>query len=138
MRRWLLVLSLALIAALAGCATAKSKRQRAMEETLMNYASAVRWSGFQQALSFVDPETLKHHPMSDLELKRYDQVRVSYYHEQPPVVNENELTQAVEIGIVNEHTQSERVVVDHQRWRWDAAAQRWWLVSGLPDITRRD
>lgn len=138
MRHLLLVLGLALLAALSGCATAKSKRERVMEQTLVNYASAVRWGGFQQALAFVDPETLKQRPVSDLELKRYEQVRVSYYHEQPPVVNGNELTQLVEIGIVNEHTQSERAIIDRQRWRWDEAAQRWWLISGLPDITRRD
>lgn len=138
MRRLLLVFGIILVAALGGCASAKSKRERAMEQTLMNYASAVRWGGFQQALTFVEPETLKQHPVSDLELKRYDQVRVSYYHEQPPVVSGDELTQLVEIGIVNEHTQSERAIIDRQHWRWDEAAQRWWLISGLPDITRRD
>jgi len=27
---------------------------------------------------------------------------------------------------------TEQTTTDHQRWRWDEVAKRWWLVSGLP------
>ena len=47
-----------------------------------------------------------------------------------------EIAQVVEIGVVNEHTQTERAVVDRQRWRWDKQAKRWWLMTGLPAIAR--
>ena len=31
----------------------------------------------------------------------------------------------------------ERIITDRQKWRWDAVAKRWWLVSGLPDLDAR-
>ncbi len=133
MRRILLA---ALVLLLAGCSTT-GKPKKILEETLINYASTVRWGGFDQALAFMDPEVLKAHPPTKLELERFRQVRVSYYHDQPAQnISETEVTQVVEIGIVNEHSQSERSVIDRQRWRWDEAAKKWWLMTGLPDITR--
>jgi hypothetical protein len=131
------ILVAALVLLLSSCATS-GKPKRILQETLINYASAVRWSGFEQALAFMDPEVLKAHPPSKLELERFRQVRVTFYHDQPAQnVSETEVTQIVEIGIVNEHSQSERSVIDRQRWRWDEPAKKWWLVSGLPDITRQ-
>jgi hypothetical protein len=41
----------------------------------------------------------------------------------------------LEIKLINRHTQAERSILDRQHWRFDAARQRWWLTSGLPDIT---
>jgi hypothetical protein len=46
--------------------------------------------------------------------------------------------QVIEIQLVSKFTQVERTLTDHQRWRWDDKAKRFWLVSGLPDITARD
>ena len=66
-------------------------------------------------------------------------MRVSYYRQQTPVtVNETEIQVLAEIGIINEHSQAERVVYDRQTWRWDEKAKRWWLVSGLPTITAKN
>jgi hypothetical protein len=50
-------------------------------------------------------------------------------------INDNEVSQIVEIGLVNINTQAARSIIDKQLWRYDAKANRWWLVSGLPDIT---
>ncbi len=138
MRRALALVLPILCALLAACAT-QGKTRRALDQTLLDYATAVRWGGFEQALAFVDPAELAAHPPSRLDLERYRQVRVSYYHDQPvQITGENEAHKLVEIGIVNEHTLGERRLLDHQTWRWDAKAQRWWLTSGLPDITRHD
>lgn len=136
MRRIALVVLVALLSLLGGCATTGNPK-KVLQETLMSYASTLRWGGFEQAMSYMDPEVLKAHPPTRLELERFRQVRVSYYHEQPAQnVSATEVTQLVEIGIVNEHSQSERSVIDRQRWRWDETAKKWWLMSGLPDITR--
>ena len=129
------ILVAALVLLLSSCSTT-GKPKKILQETLMSYASTVRWSGFEQAMAFMDPEVLKAHPPTRLELERFRQVRVSFYHDQPAQdVSETEVTQIVEIGIVNEHSQSERSVIDRQRWRWDEAKKKWWLMSGLPDIT---
>lgn len=131
-----LTFSAALALSLGGCATT-GKPQKILQQNLMDYASTIRWGGFDGALAFIDPDYLKAHPVTALDMERYHQIRVSYYHDQPAVMaGEREAHQIVEIGIVNEHSQAERAVVDRQIWRWDEKAKRWWLTTGLPDITR--
>jgi hypothetical protein len=129
----------ALVAALlAGCASIAGNEQKLLEETLESYASVIRWGNIEEAMSFVDPATLKAHPVSKLDLARYHQVQVTAYNAQPPRhVGEHEVRQAVEIGLVNVNTQSARAIIDTQLWRYDAQAKRWWLETGLPDITAR-
>jgi hypothetical protein len=53
-------------------------------------------------------------------------------------VSETEVRQTVEIGLVNINTQAARSVVDNQIWRYDEVQKRWWLTTGLPDITRHN
>jgi len=134
-RLYLIVVALA-FAALAGCAAVSKGEERLLDETLETYASVIRWGNFEEAASFVDPETLKAHPISPVALERYHQVQVTAYNEQPiRHVGEHEVQQLVEIGLVNVNTQSARSFVDKQVWHFDEKERRWWLVSGLPDIT---
>src|SRR2546423_15300509 len=71
---------------LAGCTEMQHQTEsRALELTLNAYANAVRWGDTQQMLAFVDPEALKAHPLSELDLQRYKQVRFVSYIEQPPM-----------------------------------------------------
>lgn len=118
-------------------AIAKSP-QKKLPETLHAYSATIRWEEFSQALAFVDVNYLAQHPLSQLELERYRQVRVSYYHDSDPVFTKpDEAHIVVEIGLINVNTQSARSIVDRQVWRWDRKAKRWWLMTGLPDITQR-
>lgn len=136
MRRHLLPL-LALVALLcAGCAT--DQRNQTLITTLSAYAGTLRWGDFQSAQQFVDPAVRAANPPSALDLARYRQVRVTGYDEGagPVPDGENQVRQVVQIGLVNLNTQSERTVVDRQLWRYDPEKKRWWLMSGLPDITR--
>jgi len=131
--RWLTVV--VAIAALGGCGTIKNQ-QSLLDNTLETYASVIRWGNFEEAITFVDPATLKDHPITPLDLQRYQQVRVTGYLEQPARhISENEVRQTVEIGLVNINTQAARAIIDTQTWRFDPAAKHWWLVSGLPNIT---
>ena len=131
--------ALSALVLLGGCAS-QGKPQKMLTSTLSAYASTVRWGGFgPEALGYVDPDYQKAHPLSQIDMERYAQVRVSYYHDQPAQqLSPTEVSQVVEVGIVNEHTQGERSVIDRQHWHWDEKAQRWWLTSGLPDITRHN
>jgi hypothetical protein len=127
----------AALLALSGCFQAKNNALL-LEDTLTNYASAIRWGNMEDALGFVDPETLKAHPVTKLDLERYHQVQITTYNDSPPVrINDLEVRQVVEIGLVNTNTQAARSIIDKQTWRLDEKANRWWLVSGLPDITAR-
>lgn len=121
---------------LAGCAMQKSKGDL-LDATLESYAATLRWGSVEDAVAFVDPETLKAHPFTDLDRERYRQVRVSGYDAQPArPLGDNEVALSAEIVLTNNNTQAVRNVLDRQRWRYDEKAKRWWLVSGLPDITQ--
>lgn len=119
---------------LAACAGTGSQ-QNLRDSALYAYAGAIRWGHIDDALSLIDPEYLREHPISALERERYDQVEFTGYQVKgSQMLSENELVQLVEIRLVNRHTLVERTIQDREHWRWDATARRWWLTSGLPDI----
>ena len=128
---------------LVACSTNPIERMKSketvLEETLKLYAATIRWGDdMTQALGFVDPEYLRIHPMSELDLARYKQVKVTSYDDAPAApISETEVRQVVQISFINVNTQTMRTVVDNQVWRFDEKAKRWWLTTGLPDITRR-
>lgn len=126
------------VLACGGCASMQAHSEAdALQTTLVAYGNAVRWEGWQQALAFVDPETLEKHPLSKLDMSRYQQFRVGTYTEQPVVpLGPHKVQQIVQIGLININTQTERTVVDKQIWRYDEKEKHWRLVSGLPDISR--
>lgn len=135
MRRILIPLVTVSLLALGGCAT--DKRNDALTTTLNAYASTVRWGDFNSASKFVDPKVLEAHPISPLEMSRYQQYKVSGYDEGngPVPKGQFEVRQTVQINLVNVNTQSERTVTDHQVWQYDEASKHWYLESGLPDIS---
>jgi outer membrane biogenesis lipoprotein LolB len=121
---------------LAGCAT--QTRSDTLTNTLNAYGSTLRWGDFQSAAQFIDPKTRAVHPLSKLELARYQLVRVSEYDAGagPVPAGDFEVQQTARINLVNIHTQSERSIVDHQTWHYDEKGKHWWLTSGLPTITQ--
>lgn len=131
------VLALSLLLA-AFPALAKS-RDKQLTETLRTYAATIRWGSIEQAESFVSPEYRAAHPLTSLELQRFKHVRITQYTDTAPVpVNDFEVRQTVEIGLVNVNTQEARTIVDRQIWIYDKENKVWLLNSGLPDITQRD
>lgn len=122
--------------ALAGCAT--QQRSDSLTSTTTAYGSTLRWGDFNSAVQFIDPAIRTKHPTSKLDLARYEQVRVTEYDNGagPVPTGEFDVVQNAEIRVVNIHTQAERTIIDHQTWHFDPVAKRWWLTSGLPDITR--
>ncbi len=128
------VLALLLVTACGSMAAQRNPR----DEALYTYVSAVRWSDFEAARAFVDPETLRVQPITDFEMERYKQFQVSGYEvKSGSEPSEGLYQQVVELRVVNRNTQVERIVTDRQQWRWDGEAKRWWLVSGLPDLDAR-
>jgi len=131
MNRTRLFLAAILALLLAACASTGSQKQ-ALDTTLFRYASAVRWEPVEVALEFIDPEWRRLHPLPAVERGRYAQWQVTGYTVKgSEPLSKDELAQVVEIRLANKHTQTERVVLDRQIWRWDAAVGRWWLRSGL-------
>lgn len=129
----LLCLTLAL--ALAACAARERSSQ--LDDTLRHYSSLVRWSEWPAAADYYDPDMRREKPITELEMDRLAQLRVSGYNRRALEVTPDgqRARQTVEIRLYNVHTMAERVILDRQTWRWDADAERWWLTSGLPDVT---
>jgi hypothetical protein len=134
--RLLRVVLFAGLLGLGACATERHSRDL-LQVTLYDYSGAVRWNRFDAAANFLDPELLAKKPLTPLELERYEQIQVTAYRvqgsEQP---SPTELRQIVEIRFINRHTQAEHSIVERESWRYDETLRRWWLTSGLPDITR--
>lgn len=122
---------------IAGCAT--QMRSESLTTTLKAYGSTLRWGNFASAAQFVDPATLRAHPLTDLDMARYQQVRITDYNDDagPVPISNTEVRQTVRIDLVNVHTQAERTIIDNQVWRYDPTTKHWWLSSGLPDITQQ-
>jgi len=129
----LLMLSILLLAA---CAT--QDRSQSLTTTLSAYGGILRWGDFASAVQFIDPEVRAKHPLTELDLARYKQVRVTEYNDDagPVPISKTEVQQTVRISLVNIHTQAERSVIDHQTWHYDEKTKHWWLTSGLPNITQ--
>jgi hypothetical protein len=121
---------------LSGCAT--DKRNDSLAHTMIAYANAVRWDGFDAAEQFVDPKVREKHPLTDLDRERFKQVQVNDYDDGngPLPAGEDEVRQTVRIGLTNIHTQSVRTIVDHQVWRYDQEKNKWWLESGIPNLNQ--
>lgn len=135
MRRILCIIAVSAFA-LAGCAT--QQRSDSLTSTLNAYGSTVRWGDIQTAVQFIDPAVRAEHPISKLDLARYEQIRVTEYDTGagPVPTGQYDVQQTAQISMVNIHTQAERSIIDRQKWHFDPVAKRWWLTSGLPDITR--
>jgi hypothetical protein len=117
-------------------ACAANPRVPTPDDTFYNYAGTLRWNGFEQALDFVDPLHREAQPPTALELERYRQVEVKGYQVvRATPLSADRIQREVEISLVNRHTQRERVLRRTEVWRLDSEARRWWLASGLPDIT---
>lgn len=123
-----------LLVLLVGCGGVGS-RQDLRDITLSAYAGAIRWGHIDDALGMVEPDYARAHPMSALARARFDQVEFTGYQVKgTQMLSETELVRMVEIRLVNRHTLVERILQEREHWRWDEAAGRWWLTTGLPDL----
>lgn len=137
MRRILSLLVVLLsVMLLGGCAN--RTRSDTLTTTLNAYGSTLRWNGFESAAQFIDPAIRAAHPISKLDMARYQQVKISDYDNGagPVPIGQDDAQQTATIHLINIHTQAERSIVDHQSWHYDEKTKHWWLTSGLPDITQ--
>jgi uncharacterized protein YceK len=133
MRRIVLVGAALLL--LAGCGTLQ-KKDSLRDQTLEGYGAALRWGDFQSAWQYVDPAVRAARPLTDQQKALYNTVRVAEYDAAGPMATgPDTIEQTATIGLIVKSSQRVYSVMDHQTWHWDAQAKRWWLESGLPDIS---
>lgn len=134
-------LSLALAAmavlTLTACPSS-SKITKSLDLTLAQYEKAVRWSEWEVATNHLAPSFLEQNPLSPLDMDRLRLFRVTQYNirSTTPFDAGTGLSQVVEIRMFNRNRAVERSLIDRQEWRYDADTERWFLHSGLPDVTR--
>ena len=133
LRTWSGAFVLALCVLLAGCAS--DIKRNSIDRVQYAYSAAIRWGDFEGAWQLADPEYRKAHPMTDLELARYNQIQVTSYHDlATQTLPDGDIVREIEINLVNRHTLVERTTRYTERWRFDPEAKTWWLVGGLPDF----
>jgi len=131
----LLLLGLAIL--LSGCP--KTKVEKDLSETLLQYETIVRWAQWDATVEFVSPEYQEKHPITRLELDRLRLFRVTQYvvRSSVPIDGGLGLIQNVEIRMFNKNQARERTIVDKQLWKYNDLTGRWLLHSGLPDPTQK-
>ena len=133
MRR--IMLAGAALLLLAGCSMLQQK-DNLRDQTLEGYGAALRWGDFQSAWQYVDPAVRTAHPLTAQQKALYNTVSVAQYDASGPMATgADTIEQTATIGLIVKSSQRVYSVMDHQTWHWDAHAKRWWLESGLPDIT---
>ncbi len=119
---------------LGACSSTRDE-DKLLDATLDQYAAAVRWGSIEDALGFLAPEAPR---PSAFEIERLKQLQIAGYREPPPVqLSPTEVEQVAQIDFVNRHTQEGKSTIERFRWRFDAEAQRWWLVSGIAKLQAR-
>lgn len=104
-------------------------------DTKREYANAVRWSDWDMALKFVDPLTRLTTTISQEELDRLKDIKVTGYEvKSSETLPDGSLHQTVEIRFVEMNTQVERSKRVPERWRLDEDGHVWWLTTGLPEF----
>ena len=119
-----------------GCAT--SMQGKTLDDTLKQYEIVIRWSQWDGAVDFLDSGYLERNPISRLDMDRLRLFRVTQYaiRSAIPFDEGMGLIQVVEIKLFNKNRAVERSLIDQQEWRYNAERERWFLNSGLPDVTK--
>jgi type II secretory pathway pseudopilin PulG len=129
-----LALALAVMPAAVASKTSTSMEKK-LQASLKTYELAVRWNDFEAASQAMDPLTLQGERFSEQDEAYYKVFQITGYMIKSSSMGEDLIyTQRVELRIVDQDTQAERTKTDRQSWRYDAAAKRWWLTSGLPKL----
>lgn len=125
-----------LLALLPGLADARAdKTDKALQASLKMYAQAVRWNDFAAAAEALDPALRAPEGFSEDDEAYYTRFQISGYSLKSGARSGPfDYSQRVELRIIDVASQTERVKTDRQTWRYDAAAKRWWLTSGLPRL----
>jgi hypothetical protein len=130
---------LALVAALSLAACASTAHKKSLDETLRQYEIIVRWSQWDGAVDFLAPSYLADNPVTRLDMDRLRLFRVTQYTVRSAIPFDDGLglQQVVEIRLFNRNRAVEQGLIDRQEWRYDVERERWFLHSGLPDVTKR-
>jgi hypothetical protein len=99
------------------------------DETLSQYASAIRWGNYEKAVGFQNPARrtrLDEAWLKNIHVATYDTLFLK------AETNSKILEQTVEIRYFNEQAGVEKTITDHQVWHFDEDRDKWMLETDLP------
>ena len=122
---------------LSSCASS-NKQAKSLDETLKQYEMVIRWSQWDAAADYLSIDYLTNHPVSRLDMDRLHLFKVTQYLIRSAIPFDEGLAmrQVVQIKLFNKNRAVERTLIDQQEWRYDTENERWFLHSGLPDVTK--
>jgi hypothetical protein len=132
-----ILLSVLLVLLLAGCPQKREDILR--DETTQKWEQVVRWNMFDSMANFMHPDWLAENPVSEFEVQRLQQFKVSQYRVRQVISlpDGSGFDRVVELRLYHLHSARERLVEHVESWRWDEERKRWMLHSGMPDPTMR-
>jgi hypothetical protein len=121
---------------LSGCASS-SKQNKELDETLKQYEIVIRWSQWDGAAGFLAPEYLENNPVTRLDMDRLRLFQVTQYIVRSAVPFDDGMgfRQVVNLRLFNKTRAVERSMIYVQEWHYHDEHERWYLHSGLPDVT---
>ena len=135
MQHLIKLIILALLISLVACSPPKKEN---FDMAMTNIEQLTRWNEFEGILNMMDPEYLKEHPVSELDIARLKQFRISGYTVRQKQMNDDGTVfiQSVILQMYNTHNPVERQVRWDQEWHLNPETKRWALFSGFPDVTQ--
>jgi hypothetical protein len=130
------IAALLILATFISSCTSPNRQNKALDETLLQYEQVIRWSEWDGAIEFLDPQSMIDKPISTLDMDRLRLFRVTRYQVRSatPFNEGNSFRQVVEISLFNRNRAVEKRVIDQQEWRYNSERERWFLHSSLPDV----
>ncbi|MDT8408883.1 MAG: hypothetical protein RQ741_04730 [Wenzhouxiangellaceae bacterium] len=137
MKRVFLMIAAALV--LSACSLPQKQQDQRRTETLDRFEAVLRWNEFDAVTDFMHPDWLEENPVTQLDVDRLHQFRVTQYTLRQVVAEEDGsgIDRLVQLRMYHIHSARERVIEYLEAWRWDEERERWMLHSGLPDVTQR-
>lgn len=118
---------------LGGCQSLGDKKKYdALTLTLRAYENTLRWGDIEQAYGYLRPEQV-----TDVQIPPgLDNIRLTNYEVIAPKtpLGEHGISQTVLIHYIEQDRQMEKKLTDQQVWEYDPVAQRWHLISKVPEF----
>jgi hypothetical protein len=122
------------VSLLPACSSFKEeKRTNKLQETTQAYMSSLRWGYYDLASQMIANRESTPEPIDFDFLKR---IRVTSYSTLSQFSNAelNSVQYVVQISYYHTDYGRVRSITDHQNWRYDEDAKRWFLDGNLPDF----
>lgn len=125
---WILVF---LIFGCAGIQTAK--QMNLFDATARAYLRTLRWGDYETAYAFKNPQSTDD-KLPDFET--LSQIRITAYNVKQTILSEDQtkVLQVVDFQYYRTNDVTVKNLIDQQKWEYDKKAERWYLMSDLPEF----